>query len=32
MKKKMLVLKKGKNVKTVATDGTCCSGGPSASK
>jgi hypothetical protein len=32
MKKKMLVLKKGKNVKAVAADSQCCKGAPSADK
>ena len=32
MKKKMVVLKKGKNVKKVAVIAMCCSGVPSASK
>jgi hypothetical protein len=32
MKKKMIVLKKGKNVKSVAADGSCCKGAPSAAK
>lgn len=32
MKKKMIVLKKGKNVKKVAADTGCCSGTSSAAK
>ena len=32
MKKKMIVLKKGKNVKIVAATSDCCSGKPSASQ
>jgi len=32
MKKKMIVLKKGKSVKDVASDGNCCTSGPTASK
>lgn len=32
MKKRMIVLSKGKNVKTVAVDGICCKGVPSAPK
>ncbi len=32
MKKRMVVLKKGKNVKEVAATGDCCKGRPSATK
>lgn len=32
MKKKMIVLKKGKDVKTVAAEGLCCKGSPSSDK
>lgn len=32
MKKKMIVLKKGKNVKKVAATGDCCAGAPTATK
>lgn len=32
MKKKMIVLNKGKNVKKVASTGDCCAGVPSGSK
>jgi hypothetical protein len=32
MKKQMIVLNEGKNVKQVAADGNCCSGTPSATK
>ncbi len=32
MKKKMIVLKKGKNVKKIAATGDCCAGTPSSSK
>ncbi len=32
MKKKMIILRKGKTVKQVAADAGCCAGGPTASK
>ncbi len=32
MKKKMVIIKKGKNVKKVASDTGCCTSGPSGSK
>ena len=32
MKKKLIVLTKGKNVKKVAATGGCCSGAPTGSK
>lgn len=32
MKKKMLILKKGKKVKSVAAEGICCKSVPSADK